>query len=241
MPPLPDLSHLLDPEMVPDGLPQKYPVSAGSFQLVAGDGIDVQRTGDEFIVSLSREVMDEIEQAQEPDDVEQEDPLQYMGFRISYGAGAVLINTGYITCTKWDGQKWIFQEVPANQGVIEIEPPFYVYAAIPMKTYTEIGTVPNSVVDNEVTIDTDIYASTIDISTYWTGLDEEKLEELSLTPKSIFEVSTTAPEFVSWPGDGKYRFVLGFVTADEEVQQTHIGSFTLPQSFTPNINSWSLV
>jgi len=239
--PLPDFSHLLDPEAVPEGLPQKYPASQSSFRLVPGDGLDVQRTGDEYIVSLSQGVMDEIQQVQEEDAVEPEDGLQYMGFRISYGAGAVLINTGYITCTKWDGQKWIFQEVPANQGVIEIDPPFYVYAAIPMKTFTELGDVPNYETENAVTIDTDTYVSTIDISTHWTGLDEEELENKALTPASIFETSTQAPEFVSWPADGKYRFVLGLVTVDEEVQQTHLGSFTLPQSFTPKVNSWSIV
>lgn len=237
--PFPDLSILLDPEAVPDGIPTNSQSIGQQFRVVAGDGIEVQQTGSEVIISLAEDVRDDIQQVQSTaDDIE--DPLQHMGFRISYGAGAVMINKGYVWRTKWETDKWVTSEVEVNPGVIEIEPPFYVYAAIPMKQYTALTEVPKYDISDSVTIDSVLYLSMIGMKTDWTGLDEDKLLDASLTQQSIYEISTTEPENVSWPDDGKFRFVLGFVGADETVQQTHIGGFTLPQAFSPNIIYWSL-
>jgi hypothetical protein len=239
--PFPDLSHLLDPDQVPDGIPQPGQSAAQPFRVIAGDGIDVAQSGAEVIISLSSDVREDIENVQSQQ-VDPEDPIQYMAFRIAYSAGAALINTGYIFHMHWDpdARKWLAKETEVNQGLIEAEAPFYIFAEIPMKQYTLLTEVPNYEVKSTVTIEGVNYDSIIGIKTDWTGVDEDKLLDASITPQSIFKMSVTSPENTFWPDDGKFRFVLGFIDADGNVQQTHIGGFTLPQAYSPNIIAWTL-
>lgn len=231
-----NVSHLLDPDVVPDGLPEiAAPLSSGE-SIIPGDGIGIQEINGDYIVSVSDSIIQDTARAVVIPP--QEDPLAGMGFRVSYSDGVVSINRGYILNSYYVNPQWKSEEtlVPAGQLSINPDSPeCSIYIAIAMTVYGGEENSPWSTYDSSAYIESTIYLSTITLRTEWSGLDLTQF--FSPGEPSLFEVYYE--EFPTFPEDGKIRIRLADIDADGVVNQSHIGLITLPQTYETKVQEWN--
>ncbi len=231
-----NVSHLLDPDMVPDGLPGIAAPISRKNTLIEGDGIGIQEVNGDYIVSVNDSVVQEAIQAVVIP--QQEDPLTGMGFRVSYADGVVSINRGYILNSYYVNPQWKSEETLVPAGQLSINPDSTecsIYIAIAMTVYGGEENSPWNTYDSSAYIESTIYLSTITLRTEWSGLDLTQF--FSPGEPSLFEVYYE--EFPAFPADNKIRIKLADIDENGVVNQSHLGLITLPQTYETKVQEWN--
>ena len=232
-----NVSHLLDPDAVPDGLPEIAEPISRADTIIPGDGIGVQEVNGDYIVSVSDSVVREAMRSIVIPP--QEDPLTGMGFRVSYSDGVVSINRGYILNSYYVNPQWKSEETRVPAGEISINKDSSqcsIYIAIGMSLFGSEENSPWTMYYNEVTIESTVYVSAITLRTEWKGLDLTQFEAIS--EKSLFEAYFD--ELPIFPDDTKIRILLADIDGNGVVSQSHIGLITLPQTYETKVQAWEL-
>lgn len=234
----PDLTHLLDLEDEPDNTPRRRePVFDEDVpQFVGGNGISVQQSGDAVLISLEEETAEVIRRAesQTPDD-----PLENMPFRVSVSDGEITVKRGYFTWVEWRTDGWYHVEVEVPEQVIELPAgACEVFVVIPCRTFKNETDSHSKVTpyisytSDPQTIEGEDYFFTIESSTDYTGLDQTLFDaESTSEPPTIAKAYTAIPT-----ADGNYRQRVANINASGGVNQTFLGTFALPQTFTTRTN-----
>lgn len=231
-----NVSHLLNPDEVPDGIPRIAEPISRKESIIPGDGIGVQEINGDYIVSVTDSaIQDAVEAVVLPP---QEDPLAGMGFRVSYSDGLVSINRGYILNSYYVNPEWKSEETLVVAGELNVNPDSpscSVFIAIGITVFANEENSPWNTYDSVAYIEANNYLSTITLRTEWSGLDLAQF--FSIGPASLFEVYSE--EFPSFPVDGKIRIRLADIDGDGVVNQSHLGLITLPQTYETKVESWN--
>lgn len=232
-----NVSHLLDPDVVPDGLPEIAAPLSSSESIIPGDGIGIQEINGDYIVYVTDSaIQDAVRSIVQPP---QEDPLTGMGFRVSYSDGVVSINRGYILNSYYVKPEWKSEETLVSAGTISVKPDFSgcsIYIAIGMTVFGSEENSPWTTYYNQASIESTIYVSAITLRTQWSGLDLAQFTALG--ESSLFEIYYETPS--AFPVDGKVRILLADIDADGVVSQSHLGLITLPQTYETMVQAWEL-
>lgn len=214
------------PKQKPDPFP---PIVFG------GEGINVHGLGDDLLITgTQQEAVEE-----EVTTTEATDPTQHAAFRIRVfenGSNSYIgVNAGYVTYIEWAGSVWNFDSLYcAPSEILRAEVYTWVFLVIPVTRHTSLAECPFATTTGVSSIDGSYFAFTVDTVTEWHG------PSIAAQAPGFVPVQTNTEGFDT-ASTTEFRLLLGYVTAEGEVQQLHIGNTNLPQGFNPRIHNLTVV
>ena len=233
---MPDVSHLLDKDEIPEFVPQKRMLESDRQRIYGGEDVAVTRTGDSYIVSVLGDMAQASSKPREQ--IEPDDPTENLFFRVSYSAGIATIKPGALSHMTWSEGFWIPEETPTSESSLEVEVPCYIYAVVPLElqsntTDADDGSVPFNTLSENVTIEGNPYTIAVSMTTDYKKVDVSSITISQLDEEGIF----VAKEAVDSGSDGNFHARIAYINDDGVVEQNHVGTLPVPQSFSARPNS----
>ncbi len=233
---MPDVSHLLDKDSLPEFIAQRPNLDANRQRIYGGDDVAVTRTGDEYIVSSLGDMTQFSSKPQEQ--IEPDDPTENLFFRVSYSDGVATIKPGSLSHMAWSDGFWIPEETPTAESSLPVEIPCYIYAVVPLEltsntTDTDDGSVPFNTLSESVTIEGNPYTIDVAMTTDYKRVDVSAIIISQIDDEGIF----VAKEAVDSGSDGNFHARIAYINDSGVVEQNHVGVLPVPQAFSARPNS----
>jgi hypothetical protein len=242
----PDLRHLLDPtKQAPE--PPGTQALPRELQIEPGGGLRVTKIGERVIISDGSEIpIPEGEVSGSTDD-----PLRFMAYRATLTQVGddtfVTIQTSYLDSVYYESG-WFHENFQiASETLLVTGIPKFLYLKVPIKfisgTDYPLGRTDfphNTLKSENLVIGGNIYTLYQEFSTGFIVRDR------GVTPANYFTLEDNYKSSIALDGEpdtddrtGNWYFLIANLTAENGVEQIHLGSRTLPQAFQFNLTGLS--